>query len=495
MFEIVELGSKLAKRDYEQQLPELRTRLLQLQNELREANIPLLIIVAGVEGAGKGALVSRLNEWMDARGIQTHALWDESDEESERPYFWRFWRRLPPRGRIGIFFGSWYTRMIVDRVFDVISDVQLQRQVAQVEEIERMLSDDGMLILKFWLHLSAADQQRAFAKDKASGLKVGSTKKRYAKRYEIFQKISAHIVRQTDTGYCPWTLVDACDRRHRELTVANAIIRQGQARLAQVRTQGEQVSSTPELALALPDAVPVTVLDKVDLKKSLDGDAYKKKLAKYQTRLHGLAWEALRQKRSVIALFEGWDASGKGSAIRRVSTAVDARLCRVIPFAAPTDEEKARHYLWRFWRHIPRSGYISLYDRSWYGRVLVERVEGFAGQDEWRRAYQEINDFESQLHEHGIIVMKFWIHIDPEEQLRRFQERERIPWKRYKITAEDYRNRDKWPDYALAVNDMVAHTSTSEVPWTLVPGNSKKYARIEILKTFCKTLSDVLNEK
>ncbi len=490
MFEIVETGSKVRKSEYQQQLPEIRTQLLQVQAELRAANVPVIIIVSGVEGAGKGALVSRLNEWMDTRGIETHAFWNESDEERERPYFWRFWRQLPPRGGMGVFFGSWYTRIIVDRVFDRLDSRQLENRVRQVEEMERMLSDDGALILKFWMHLTVADQQKVFHKDKLDGVHANSMRKRFADHYDEFQRVSAQVIRQTDSGQCPWRMVEAADRRYRELTVARAIIEAARTRLN--LQSATVVQAARAVATPISDAGRISVLERVDLTSNLDAESYKKKLKKYQTRLHDLAWEAFHQKRSMVALFEGWDAAGKGSAIRRVTTAVDARLYRVIPFAAPTDEEKAHHYLWRFWRQIPRAGYISLYDRSWYGRVLVERVEGFAHPTAWNQAYQEINDFESQLQEHGIVVVKFWLHIDADEQLRRFQEREQTPWKQYKITAEDYRNREKWRDYDLAVNEMVARTSTGVAPWTLVPGNCKKYARVEILKTLCKNLSAAL---
>ena len=196
-----------------------------------------------------------------------------------------------------------------------------------------------------------------------------------------------------------------------------------------------------------------------------------------------------RQRRSATLVFEGWDAAGKGGAVRRVVQAMDAREYRIIPVSAPTDEEKAHHYLWRFWRHLPRLGGTTVYDRSWYGRVLVERVEGFASRAEWMRAYQEINDFEEQLVDFGIVLIKFWLHISNEEQLRRFREREEMPWKRHKITPEDYRNREKWAEYELAANDMIGRTSTEYAPWTLVEGNDKRFARVKVLETVVERLA------
>ena len=234
------------------------------------------------------------------------------------------------------------------------------------------------------------------------------------------------------------------------------------------------------------------MLDTVDLSLKLTKSEYQAQLAEQQSRLHRLSWEMYHQKRNALLLFEGWDAAGKGSAIRRVTSAMDARLYRVIPIAAPTDEEKGHHYLWRFWRHIPRAGYTTIYDRSWYGRVLVERVEGFANADEWLRSYQEINEFEEHLTDHGMTLFKFWIHISQEEQLRRFKEREEDPRKQHKITTEDWRNREKWDDYKTAVNEMVAHTSTGRTPWTLVSGNDKLHARIQILKTIADGMERTL---
>jgi polyphosphate kinase 2 (PPK2 family) len=232
------------------------------------------------------------------------------------------------------------------------------------------------------------------------------------------------------------------------------------------------------------------VLDRVDLRKTTGRDTYDRELDRLQAKLNRLAWKAHDQRTSTILIFEGWDAAGKGSAIRRVTEAVDARLFRVVPIAAPTEEERTHHYLWRFWRHLPRAGMLTIFDRSWYGRVLVERVEGFASTAEWSRAYDEINEFESQLADHGTVLLKFWLHISKDEQLRRFRKRQEIPHKRYKITKDDWRNRRQWATYETAVHDMVTHTSTAEAPWTLVAGNDKRHARLEILKTCCRALKN-----
>jgi polyphosphate kinase 2 (PPK2 family) len=233
----------------------------------------------------------------------------------------------------------------------------------------------------------------------------------------------------------------------------------------------------------------------LDMSQQLGKSDYKKQLQECQARLNQLHRKALKKKISTILVFEGPDAGGKGGAIRRITRALDARHYQVIPTAAPTDEERAHHYLWRFWRHLSRAGRIIIFDRSWYGRVLVERVEQLASEDEWRRAFAEINEFEEQLTDHGILLIKYWVHITKDEQLERFKAREQTPHKRWKLTEEDWRNRDRWEDYEWAVNDIVEHTSTTTAPWVLVEGNDKRFARIKVIRTFCDRLEAMLGGK
>jgi polyphosphate kinase 2 (PPK2 family) len=235
-------------------------------------------------------------------------------------------------------------------------------------------------------------------------------------------------------------------------------------------------------------AAPLTILSSLDMSQAVSKKAFATDLEKYQGRLNLLQRKAEQKGVSTILVFEGLDAAGKGGAIRRVTGALDARSYQVIPIAAPTDEERAHHYLWRFWRQLSRAGRLTIFDRSWYGRVLVERVEGFATEREWRRAYSEITEFEEQLVDHGIVLMKYWVHISQDEQLRRFKAREKARYKRWKLTDEDWRNRAKWADYERAVNDMVERTSTRLAPWTLVEGNDKYFARLKVLKTACRSI-------
>ncbi|MDA1371426.1 MAG: polyphosphate:AMP phosphotransferase [Proteobacteria bacterium] len=500
MFEAAEVGRSLSKEEYKRLEPEIHRLFLNLQQRLRKSGKALIIIVSGVEGAGKGEVVDRLNRWFDIRDVQTHAFWDETDEERQRPRFWKFWKSLPMQGTVSVMFGSWYTEPLVDAAFDKIDEAELDQKLKRIEELERTLAIDGNIIVKLWFHLSKAVQRERMENEaKVSKFKKSPLLEEFSKNYDRFAKVSERALRLTDTGFAPWHIIEASDPRYRDISVGDAIVARMEAELVKngKREATEEQSEESAGIQLIHDALlantsQITVLDNVDLTLSLTEAEYEKRISQLQLRLHDLAWEMYNNKRNTVLVFEGWDAGGKGSAIRRMTAAIDARLYRVIPIAAPTDEEKGHHYLWRFWRHIPRAGYVTIYDRSWYGRVLVERVEGFAQPHEWLRSYQEINDFEEHLVDHGVSLFKFWIHISREEQHRRFKEREKDPRKQHKITEEDWRNRERWDDYKSAINDMVAHTSTAHTPWTIVAGNDKKYARIQILETVCNGLEQAL---
>ena len=494
MFEAVELGRKASKQEYDEAVPQLRADLLEAQFQLHDTRTPVIVVIGGVEGAGKGETANRLTEWLDPRGIEAQAFGSPSEEERERPPYWRFWRALPARGRIGLFFGSWYTDPIVKRVFGKLKAAQLDQELARIAFFEQMLVDDGALILKFWFHL-AKDAQRKrlskLAKDKATAWRVTPLDWKFFKMYDAFARVSERAIRRTDAGDAPWVLVEAEDRRYRELLVGRTLL----AALRERIEHGQAaVAAKPAAKQGRPRAAAASagILASVDLTRTLSDDDYDKRIERAQERLGRLSREANDRKLSSVVVFEGWDAAGKGGAIRRVTAAMDARHYQVIPIAAPTDEERAHHYLWRFWRHIPRSGLVTIFDRSWYGRVLVERVEGFAREDEWRRAYLEINDFEQQLVDHGVVLTKFWIHIGGEEQLARFKEREGTAYKRHKITEEDWRNREKWDAYVAAVDDMVARTSGAQAPWVIVAGNDKRFARVQVVEALVKRLQKAL---
>ena len=493
MFEVAELGHRLTSKEYDRQVPDLRARLLMMQEALKKADFPVIVLLSGGDGAGKGEMLNRLNEWLDPRYMRSFAFDEPNDGERSRPLFWRYWRALPARGRIGLFVGAWYSHPIGLRMDDQLDDAGLDACLQRVNCFERELVADGALILKFWLHLPREEQKKRLQKlesDPSTAWRVSEQDRAHLKTWDKYRGIAERTLRETSSADAPWTIVESTDRHYRDVCIATHIAEAVERRLQHGQHRVEHSPMPP--ALHLPER-PLTLLNHLDLHLSLGKKAYEKDLEKWQGRLNVLAREAGQRKISSILVLEGWDAAGKGGLLRRMVPALDARHYQIIPIAAPTDEERAHHYLWRFWRHVPRAGKITMYDRSWYGRVLVERVEGFATPAEWMRAYGEINDFEEQLQEQGALLMKYWLHIDPDEQLRRFRERETIPYKQYKITEEDYRNRDRWVAYEQAVNDMVERTSTEYAPWTLVEANDKRYARIKAIKAWCEALEKRLD--
>ncbi|KPJ95328.1 MAG: hypothetical protein AMJ55_04020 [Gammaproteobacteria bacterium SG8_15] len=512
MFRTAELGQKLPKKEYKAIEPLLREELLELQQALlAQAKTPVIIVFAGVDGGGKGETVQVLNAWMDARWLINRAYRNPSDDERERPEYWRYWRDLPPRGRIGLFLSSWYSRPVLDRVYGTISVAELDERLDRIVTFENALAEDGALILKFWMHLSKSAQKARFKsleKDPFLSWQVTEKDWEHWRRYDSFTDAAERTIMRTNTGRAAWNIVEGADPYFRSITVGKIIrdtIRKKLEQLADAEHVKSSTTSSPQppqsnqhsaiegdIEKILPSA---TLLSKLDMSLTLSKPDYKARLKKYQGKLNLLHRRAMAKGISTIVVCEGPDAAGKGGMIRRLIAAIDPHNYQVLPFAAPTDEEQARHYLWRFWRHLSRAGDFTVFDRSWYGRVLVERVEGFASEAEWRRAYAEINDFEEQLIEHGIVLVKLWIHITKEEQLHRFKERENTPHKSWKLTEEDWRNREKWDDYEQAAHDMFQYTSTRYSPWVLVEGNSKYFARVKAVKTMCDYLEQALKSK
>lgn len=400
---------------------------------------------------------------------------------------WRYWRALPPRGSIGMFFGAWHTQPIVSRVNGEISQSRFEQHISEILRLERMLVDEGVLLLKFWFHLSKQQQRKRLKEledDPLTRWRVSKQDWTLFKRYDGFRKVSEDFVRSTDTGEAPWLIVPGADPRYRSLMVRRTLLAALRERLDE-KPGGSAPDRSPPL---LPAADRMNVIRALQLDQKLTRKAYEKSLEKYQGHLNQLMRDPHMAEASVVAVFEGNDAAGKGGAIRRVTQALDARRYHTHSVAAPTEEERAQPYLWRFWRHIPRRRRLTIFDRSWYGRVLVERVEKFCSEADWMRAYSEINDFEQQLADHRIIVVKFWLAISKEEQFRRFKAREKISFKRFKITDEDWRNRKRWSEYEQAVCDMVERTSTAAAPWTLVEADNKLHARIKVLRTLVEAV-------
>jgi polyphosphate:AMP phosphotransferase len=502
MFATAKIGRSLSKEDFKAEVEDLRTHLLEAQIAAREQQVPVYVIIAGMEGAGKGEVVNALDEWLDARGVNVYAFWEETDEEKLRPRAWRFWQAMPGRGEIGVFFGGWYLWPIEQRFSGAWDDADIDQQLQGIRELERMLTFDGAVIVKCWYHF-AEDVQRkrlkSLARSDRSRWKMLPKKSRFSEQYRRFEEIADRVVRATDTGVAPWHIIEATDHRYRDIMTGRILLRAIEQAVATKspcpppRTESPTDQADIGLLPNAPEA-RVTLIDRLDLERTIERDMYRERLSDLQNELNDLAWQAYKRRIATVLVFEGVDAAGKGGAIRRVTQAVDSRLRQVIPIAAPTDEEKAHHYLWRFWRKMPRAGRMAIFDRSWYGRVLVERVEGFTPQAKWARAYLEINDFEEQLTRSGIVLQKFWLQISKEEQLARFKAREDTPYKRYKITDEDWRNREKWDEYRDAVNEMLTRTSARSAPWNLIPGNDKRFARIQVLEIVTRSLRDALKK-
>ena len=487
MFESAEIEHDIDKATFEERLPQLRTDILNAQFELIEAQaFPTILLFSSMEGTGVVDTLTSAYTVLDARHVIASAFDRPTEEESERPRMWRYWHMLPPKGEMGVYIGAWYSAPLTNRVLDRSSVAEFGQQLERIKNFENMLAAEGALILKFWLHLDKNEQKkrlRKLVRSARTSWRVEDSPWGGSKRYKDVKLAAEEMMRVTNTDHAPWITVNASNRHYRGLTIATTILNAINARLA--RTDKEATVTAP---VSLPALNEHNVLTALDLSLQLEKQTYKEQLAKYQDRLNKLLSRKKFKKRSLVLVFEGNDAAGKGGAIRRVIQFMDPRRYRVNQFAAPTDEEKAQPYLWRFWRRVPRQGDVAIFDRSWYGRVLVERVENFCTEADWRRAYGEINDFETEMSDAGAIVVKFWLAIDKDEQEARFQAREETGYKRYKITDEDWRNREKWDEYATAVCDMIDHTSTSIAPWTLVEANDKYHARVKVLKTICERL-------
>jgi polyphosphate:AMP phosphotransferase len=497
MFETAEVGRTLDKETYKSQVPVLRAELLEVQDQLLRAPFSVIVLFAGVDAAGKSETANLLNVWMDPHWIVTHGYTDPSPEELERPRLWRYGRDLPPHGRIALFLSAWYSSPIRNRTARRISNEEFDSLLDEIAAFERALTDDGTIILKFWMHLGKAAQKKrlkTWEKDPLRRWRVGPHSWRHWRMFDKFVAAADRAIRCTSTDQAPWHIVEGEDERYRNVVVGTALRDAIRRALKRPRPRHRAVPKNKvRAANSIDHALEriernFNVLDRLDMAQRLDPKRFERELERQQGRLNLLQRKARDKGLSTIVVFEGWDAAGKGGAIRRITAALDARDYEVIATGPPTDEEKARNHLWRFWRKLSRAGRVTIFDRSWYGRVLVERVEGFATEDEYRRAYGEINYFEELLVAHGIVLVKFWIHITKDEQLRRFRDRKRVAYKRYKITAEDWRNRRRWEDYTLAVNEMVERTSTRIAPWTLVEGNDKNFARIKVLRTLADGL-------
>jgi polyphosphate kinase 2 (PPK2 family) len=535
MFDQVDLDRSVAPDIYKQRLPQLQNRLFAAEQAVLEANVPVAIVFEGWAGTAKIGTIGQITRRLDPRGVRVYPITAPRTLETQFPWLYRFWLKIPSYGQVAIFDRSWYREVLAARTRNGLSTNALRARCEDIAVFERQLADDGTILLKFWLHISRAEQEARFRKllkDPLTAWQVTDEDRWQQRHYKRVACAAEDLTTRTDLPYAPWLVLPATDPRFTTLAVLEAILARVEAALgvtltsdalngdelnglarpdfdkgsvvffrprattdavevAHSQTPSGQASNEHESLVARPEA---GILARVDRSLCLDEKTYERKLARKQAKLGILGFRIYQQKRPVIVVFEGWDAAGKGGAIQRITAALDPRGYVVHAIAAPSGEDKAHHYLYRFWRRLPPAGSMAIFDRSWYGRVLVERVEGFARREEWQRAYAEINEFERQLVDYGAILCKFWLHISPEEQLRRFEERKNVAYKAWKLTEEDWRNRAKWKEYEQAADEMLSQTTTPSAPWTVVEAEDKRYARIKVLRTLVKRLEGELGK-
>ena len=495
MLEKIDLNKKVDKKHYRGAMDEAQQRLGLLQRECKAAGIPVIIVFEGMGAAGKGVQINRLIQALDPRGFDVYACERATEEERLRPFLWRYWTKTPAKGRIAIFDRSWYRSLQVDRFDGLTPPEGLADACQDILSFEKQLADDGTVIIKLFLYIDKEEQKKRFRKlDEAKETSWRVTKEDWQrnKEFDRYLQINEEMLEKTDTDYAPWTIIEALDKDYAALKIITTVL----DRLNFELERRKAANAQPEAPAVLTTGKQFQngVLSGIDLSKSLTEEEYRRRLKRLQKRLSQLHGEIYRLRIPVVIGFEGWDAGGKGGAIRRLTSNLDPRGYQVNPTASPNDIEKVHHYLWRFWNNVPKAGHIAIFDRTWYGRVMVERIEGFCSEAEWKRAYQEMNEMESHMANSGAVVLKFWLHIDKDEQARRFKERQENPAKQWKITDEDWRNREKWDQYEEAVNEMLVRTSTTYAPWIVVEGNDKRYARIKVLKTVVNALEAKIKE-
>ncbi|MCI0495162.1 phosphate--AMP phosphotransferase [candidate division KSB1 bacterium] len=491
MLEQIDLSKKLEKTEYKSIIADLEIKLGELQRKAWELKIPIIVVFEGWGASGKGTLINQLMLAMDPRGFTVYNIKPPNEEESYRPFLWRFWIKTPVKGRIAIFDRSWYRRVLVERIDKIVSEKSCRLAYNEINAFEKQLVDDGFVIIKFFLHITQKEQKKRFdtlLKNPSTSWRVTKEDWKHHEQYHEYVAAIEEMIDKTDTDVAPWTVVEAHDRRSANVKVFRSVIDAIERRIAGLPA-GENCNGNKLHKIQAEDSL-VSILNQVDLSPALAREEYEKALKKYQARIHELEHEVYLKRIPVVIVYQGWDAAGKGGNIKRLVEGMDPRGYEVVPIGPPNDIEKSHHYLWRFWMKIPKAGHFAIFDRSWYGRVLVERIEGFCSEAEWRRAFREIKEMEEHLANAGTIIIKFWLHIDEEEQLRRFQDREATLHKQWKINDEDWRNREKREQYQIAVDEMLFRTNTSYAPWTIIEANCKLYARIKVLKTVIKAVED-----
>jgi polyphosphate:AMP phosphotransferase len=470
-----------------------REKLAGYQNKLKEAGLPVMVIFEGWGAAGKGSVIGKVIKNIDPRFFKVTSMEVAPTKEEKRyPFMHRYMKVIPEAGKFAFFDTFWMKEVVTgvrNRSFD---EKAYRKRIESINGTERSLHDNGYLIVKFFFEIDKKEQKKrlkALEEDKNAKWRVSASDVDENKNYEEYEKIYDQFLEDTNQPATPWYIIDAKKKKWALLQVLTYLNQAIDIALKN-RAVASQILQNPYPLVSMPKLSDVTLDD-----KCMTEEEYEVKLKALQKELGELHNKLYRKKIPVIIAYEGWDAAGKGGNIKRIAGALDPRGYEVIPIASPEPHEKARHFLWRFWNHIPKDGHIAIFDRTWYGRVMVERLEGFCSENDWQRAYHEINEFEKELTDWGAVVIKFWVQIDNKTQLERFTERQNTPEKQWKITDEDWRNREKWDQYEDAVNEMLQKTSTAFAPWRILESNDKKYARIKALEIVIDEIKKATKEK
>lgn len=495
MLKNIDLNKDIDKEIYKEHMELYVRKLASLQRELIELNIPVIIVFEGWGASGKGTFINELILPLDPRGFNVYTTNRLTEDELFRPFLWRFWNRTPEKGRISIFDKSWYKKVMGDRIDENMEGHILQNYFQDINNFEKILSDDGNIIIKFFLHISKKEQKKRFKElesNISTAWRVTEADWKHNLQYDQYVEAIEDMINHTDKSYAPWHIIPSEHKKCALYHIFSKLVQTLEAQINKVKFNQFNEKAWLDDENSKDINIHDNVMKNIDLNKYLSKEAYKSKLKGLQERMRDIEHEIYRRRIPVVIVYEGWDAAGKGGNIKRIVRFMDPRGYEVIPISAPSNEEKNHHYLWRFWKRLPKAGHVAIFDRSWYGRVLVEKIEGFCTEDEWKRAYEEINSMEKQLHNFGVVIIKLWIHIDKETQLERFIERQNTEEKQWKITEEDWRNRAKWDQYERALSEMLYKTNTEYAPWTIVESKDKYYARIKTLETVISNVENVL---
>lgn len=492
MFEKLDLTKAIDDESFGKTIGPLKERLGILQRTLRDLNIPVIIVIEGWNAAGITMSTAEIIQSLDPRGFNLHAIDNPSDEERARPFMWRFWVRTPSNGRIAIFARSWYSRALAEKLSSIGWKKSMKDKINSINNFERQLADGGAVVTKFFLHISKEEQKMRLLERERNPLTAWLVTPRiwdFHRHYDAYLPIIDEFIVNTDTPSAPWHVIESTDRKYAILKIYSSLVKTLEKRV--LETHDGQSKKGKIKNITKPPKVPVQRRSSPE--SSYSKEECQEKLNDLQIEMLEIHYLLFKRKIPFIIVYEGWDAAGKGGNITRVARFMNPLGYNVIPVAAPNANEKQYHYLRRFIKHFPADGHIAIYDRSWYGRVLVERVEGFCSENEWQRAYQEINEMEQDYVESsGGGMLKFWLEIDKDEQLKRFKQREEDPLKQYKITKEDWRNREKWDPYESAVEEMLARTNTPYAPWVVIESDDKWYSRVKALKTVIRNIEKLL---